>query len=182
MPFCYILNYVDSGAGHRANDDRLLDRNTGISPLRRDRQMEIIARQRGFHGGDNGPDPEQGISPFGSTLLTLACRTRIEARRDYAHGRCRSVRRLPSRPVRGQRRQPVLPGLRLRQGLHADRNPGALEVLRVQEEVFDHFRHDLPFPQAGDQRLPEPPRVSRRLRLLRGWSHGNQENSEELLA
>src|SRR3954470_5957117 len=28
----------------------------------------------------------------------------------------------------------------------------------------------------------EPPRVSRRLRLLRGWSHGNQENSEELLA
>ena len=28
----------------------------------------------------------------------------------------------------------------------------------------------------------EPRRVSRRLRLLRGWSHGNQENSEELLA
>src|SRR4051794_7631378 len=28
----------------------------------------------------------------------------------------------------------------------------------------------------------EPPRVSRRLRSLRGWSHGNQENSEELLA
>ena len=27
----------------------------------------------------------------------------------------------------------------------------------------------------------EPPRVSRRLRLLRGWSHGNQEDSEELL-
>jgi transposase len=30
--------------------------------------------------------------------------------------------------------------------------------------------------------LGEPPRVSRRLRSLRGWSHGNQENSEELLA
>ena len=30
--------------------------------------------------------------------------------------------------------------------------------------------------------LFEPRRVSRRLRLLRGWSHGNQENSEELLA
>jgi hypothetical protein len=30
--------------------------------------------------------------------------------------------------------------------------------------------------------LYEPRRVSRRLRLLRGWSHGNQENSEELLA
>src|SRR5215211_4053859 len=28
----------------------------------------------------------------------------------------------------------------------------------------------------------EPPRVSRRLPLLRGWSHGNQEDSEELLA
>src|SRR3954451_2464181 len=28
----------------------------------------------------------------------------------------------------------------------------------------------------------EPRRVFRRLRLLRGWSHGNQENSEELLA
>jgi hypothetical protein len=31
-------------------------------------------------------------------------------------------------------------------------------------------------------RVREPRRVSRRLRLLRGWSHGNQENSEELLA
>jgi hypothetical protein len=28
----------------------------------------------------------------------------------------------------------------------------------------------------------EPPQVSRRLQLLRGWSHGNQEDSEELLA
>src|SRR3954449_12607092 len=28
----------------------------------------------------------------------------------------------------------------------------------------------------------EPRRVSRRLQLLRGWSHGNQEDSEELLA
>ena len=27
----------------------------------------------------------------------------------------------------------------------------------------------------------EPRRVSRRLQLLRGWSHGNQEDSEELL-
>jgi transposase len=35
----------------------------------------------------------------------------------------------------------------------------------------------------GDARSQgEPRRVSRRLRLLRGWSHGNQENSEELLA
>jgi hypothetical protein len=30
--------------------------------------------------------------------------------------------------------------------------------------------------------LSEPRRFSRRLRLLRGWSHGNQEDSEELLA
>jgi CRP-like cAMP-binding protein len=28
----------------------------------------------------------------------------------------------------------------------------------------------------------EPPRDFRRLRLLRGWSHGNPEDSEELLA
>ena len=30
--------------------------------------------------------------------------------------------------------------------------------------------------------MTEPRWVSRRLRLLRGWSHGNQEDSKELLA
>jgi transposase len=43
----------------------------------------------------------------------------------------------------------------------------------------------LPLPPKCPELNPaenEPRRVSRRLRLLRGWSHGNQEDSEELRA
>ena len=73
------MTELKSGTGHRANDDRLLDRNTGYTDnvmraLRDGHEPEpeavdedtveqftayARARQRGFHDGDNGADPER---------------------------------------------------------------------------------------------------------------------------